>query len=377
MLALCKGVAILFYLLMSRRFSEIFLADAYPSMSHPSADPAINAKVARAAGLEVPDPASSRILEIGCGTGHHILSLASRWPDSQCTGIEISPHAVSRARNRLNRARIVNARICEVSLLEFEPECDFDFIIAHGFFSWVEDEEKVGLMDFIAKHLAPNGIAIVSFNVAAGWRERMSVVEKARVIAATGGVDEMSALAILMTASDDISEKAIIADMYAKGAEVLAFDDFAPVMDAWSLGAFRKLTEDNRLRWLGDSVSGEMGSDARDMETKRTFRSEILCRADADLSEKQLPTFPQDKPKTDVPMFPKLNQWRMLCTQEGLPVPDSELKPCKFSTPQLLVMSRMDGTRSHVEIAVYAKQQEPKLDFIAFLKHIAARGMFD
>ena len=361
---------------MSLSFDDLFRAGMYPPMSHPSAYPAVNASVARAAGLDVSNPEEANILEIGCGTGHHILSLASRWPDARCTGVEILPQAVSRARSRMNRAQIPNARICENSLLEFEPDEKFDYIIAHGFFSWVEDEEKVGLMDFIAKHLAPNGIATVSFNVVAGWRERMPVVEKVRVIAAAGGVDEMSALAILKTASEAETEKAIIDDMLAKGAEVLAFDDFAPVMDAWSLGAFRKLSEENGLRWLGDSVSGEKGSDSGDNETKRTFRSEILCRADAELSTEPLPAFSTASSDSGVPTFPKLNPWRMLCVQEGLPVPDADLKPCKFSTPQLLVMSQMDGTRSHVELAVYAKAKEPNLNFVAFLKHIAARGLF-
>ncbi len=276
----------------------------------------------------------------------------------------------------MNRARISNARIRENSLLEFEPDEKFDYIIAHGFFSWVEDEVKVGLMDFIGKHLAPTGIATVSFNVVAGWRERMPVVEKARVIAAAGGVDEMSALAILKTASEDEAEKAIINDMLAKGAEVLAFDDFAPVMDAWSLGAFKKLSGENGLRWLGDSVSGERGNDAGDAETRRTFRSEILCRADAELSTERLPAFAPASTDRGVPSFPKLNPWRMLCVREGLPVPDADLKPCKFSTPQLLVMSRMDGTRSHVELAAYARAQEPNLNFVAFLKHITERGFF-
>ncbi len=361
---------------MNPSFEDLFRAGMYPPMSHPSANPAVNASVARAAGLDVADPSGARILEIGCGTGHHILSLASRWPEARCTGVEVSAHAVSRARNRLNRAGIENARICGVSLLEFESEGQFDYIIAHGFFSWVEDEVKVGLMDFIGKHLAPSGIAVVSFNVVAGWRERMPVVAKTRAIAAAGDVDEMTALSVFREAADDEAEAEIIDDMLAKGAEVLAFDDFAPVMDAWSLGAFRKLAEESGLGWLGDSTSGKKGSDSGDDAEKQTFRSEILCRAEANFSEKPLPYTPPASGTREVPPFPKLNPWRMLCVREGLPVPDGDLKPCSFSPPQYLVMSRMDGSRSHVELAAYAKETVPNLDFVAFLRHITARGLF-
>ena len=77
-----------------------------------------------------------------------------------------------------------------------------------------------------------------------------------------------------------------------------------------------------------------------------------------------------------MPTFPKLNPWRLLCAQEALPIPDAALKPCVFTTPQLLVLSQMDGSRSHVQLNSYAKQHAPQLDFVPFLKHVAARGFF-
>lgn len=354
---------------MPRSFSELYLADAYPAMSHPSADPAVNAESARAAGVDAVDPAGARILEIGCASGHHILSLASRWPGAECTGVDLSGKAVSRARNLARRAGLSNVKFCECTLLEFEPEGEFDYIIAHGFFSWVPDEVKIHLLDFIGKRLSKNGIAVVSFNVAAGWKARMPVVEKVRAIQAAGDTDEMTALGILKTVAEP-GEAAIIDDMLAKGAAVLAFDDFAPVMDAWSLGAFAKLAGHSGLKILGKS-----GHDAGDEKEKRTFRSELLCRGDAVLGEgdewrlKVTTTFP-------VPDFPKLNPWRMTCVLEGLPVVDAALTPCVFTIQQLLVMGAMDGSKSHVHLADYARQVAPDLDFVAFLQHIAGRGMF-
>ena len=354
---------------MRRTFSELYLADAYPAMSHPSADPAVNAESARAAGLDAVDPAGARILEIGCAGGHHILSLASRWPGAECTGVDLSGKAVSRARNLARRAGLSNVKFCECTLLKFEPEGEFDYIIAHGFFSWVPDEVKIHLLDFIGKRLSKNGIAVVSFNVAAGWKARMPVVEKVRAIQAAGDTDEMTALGILKTVAEP-GEAAIIDDMLAKGAAVLAFDDFAPVMDAWSLGAFRKLAGHSGLK-----ISGKSGDDAGDGKEKRTFRSELLCRGDAVLGEgdewrlKVTTTFP-------VPDFPKLNPWRMTCVLEGLPVVDAALTPCVFTIQQLLVMGAMDGSKSHVHLADYARQVAPDLDFVAFLQHIAGRGMF-
>lgn len=355
---------------MPRTFSELYLAGAYPAMSHPSADPAVNAKVAQAAGLDVCDPSRARILEIGCATGHHILSLASRWPEAKCTGVDISGKAIARARSLARRAALGNVQLCERSLVEFEPEGQFDYIIAHGFFSWVPDEVKIHLLDFIGKYLAASGIATVSFNVAAGWKERMLVVEKVRAIQAAGDTDEMTALEVFKTVADE-AETAIIDDMLAKGAAVLAFDDFAPVMDAWSLGAFRKLAGHSDLKILG-----EVGDDERDAKEKVTFRSEIVCRADTEFRKRDERPLKVTATSRYIPDFPKLNPWRMTCVQEGLPVVDSALIPCVFTTPQLLVMATMDGSRSHVHLAERVREVAPELDFVAFLKHIAGRGMF-
>lgn len=359
---------------MSRSFAELHRAEAYPAMSHPAADPAVNAVVARAAGLDVADPAGARILEIGCGTGHHLLSLANRWPGARCHGVDISGRSISVARNRARQAALGNARFFECPLEQFEPEGEYEVIIAHGVFSWVPDEVKLALMDFIGKRLAPHGIAVVSFNVVAGWRQRMAVVEKVRAIQALGDVDEMTALSVMADVAEG-EEKGIVADMLAKGAEVLAFDDFAPVMDAWSLGAVVKLAEASGLRWLGDSVSGERGADAADDLGKRTFRSELFCRADAVLGEAKKSAGGAALP-TAVPDFPKLDAWRMLCAREALPLPDAKLKPCAFTFPQLSVLAAMDGSRSVYELSRYAKEVAPDLDFVPWLWHVAGRGMF-
>lgn len=343
-------------------------------MSHPSADPAVNRAVARAAGMDVPDPASARILEIGCGEGHHILSIANRWPGAECVALDASAKAIHRARNRAQRAGLANARLLETRLSELAPSAPFDFIIAHGFFSWVPDEVKVGLMDFIGKNLTPRGIAVVSFNVAAGWKERMTVVEKTRAVMAAGDVDTITALTVFRTVAETEREREMIDDMLAKGAAVLAHDDFAPVMDAWSLGAFVKLAEASGLRWLGDSISGEKGDDDRDNTQKRTFRSEILCRADAVFGEEKEQR-PKITPTFTIPDFPKLDAWRMTCAREALPLPDADLKPCTFTFPQLKVMLAMDGTRSVYQLSSHAKEVAPGLDFVPWLRHVAERGL--
>ena len=249
-------------------------------------------------------------------------------------------------------------------------------MVAHGVFSWVADEVKVGLLDFIGKNLAPGGVAAVSFNVAAGWKARMAVVEKVRAISVAGDTDDMTALEVFLAVALD-GEKEIAEDMLAKGADVLAFDDFAPLMDGWSLGAVVKLAEASGLKWLGDSISGEKGSDAGDVTEGRTFRSELFCRADAVIAERDELAREASVKDSRVPDFPKLDAWRLVCAQEALPLVDADLKPCVFTFPQLKLLAKLDGSHSAARLAMEAKEIAPEMDFVAWLRHVAERGMFD
>ncbi len=211
---------------------------AYPPMSHPVADPSVNAVAARFAGLEPPDPARARILEIGCATGHHLLPLAMRWPQARFTGIDTCGEAIQQARN-LARLADLDARVDfqSVPLHDFDPGGQrYDYILAHGFFSWVPDPVKQQLLAFCHQHLSENGVAVISFNVTAGWEKRLPIVQKARALVDAALVEnEIAALHALRAISSNPGETSVIDDMLAKGADVLAFDDFAPVCDPWRL----------------------------------------------------------------------------------------------------------------------------------------------
>lgn len=288
---------------------ELYQTRVYPPMSHPVSDPALSAVAARMAGLDTPVPRSARILEIGCCSGHNLIPLAMRWPGARFTGIDLAESSILEARERVAAAGVGNIEFQAVDLIEFEPQGEpFDFIIAHGFFSWVPDEVKLGLLRFCRKHLSPSGIATVSFNLECGWKPRLPVIAKVRAIQLAGAEDEISALALLRSVTPPGDpELAIIDDMMAKGPAILAFDDFGPINDPWSLENFVAAASEAELRWLGESDPAEnfpaaLGDadlaalEARDLgsiefqtsmdETlKRTFRSVILCRSDAVVEE--------------------------------------------------------------------------------------------
>ena len=272
-------------------------------MSHPLADPAVSTVAAGIGGLDAVAPAKARILEIGCASGFHLVPLALRWPQAEFTGIDPAGGAIEAARGFARDAGVANIRFECVDLRDFQaaPE-SFDIIIAHGVFSWVPDEVKRALLAFCRRHLAPSGFATVSFNLSYGWRRRFPIIAKARAIAETGGADTTEALQALSAVAEP-AELEVIDDMLAKGPAVLAFDDFAPVNDPWPLDRFVAAAEEAGLSWIGESDPGgnfphpldaatmaDLRSRhpdplalqcAADEAAERTFRSGILCRADA------------------------------------------------------------------------------------------------
>ena len=48
----------------------------------------------------------------------------------------------------------------------------FDYIICHGVYSWVPPEVQDKILDVCQRHLAPNGVAYISYNTYPGWYMR-------------------------------------------------------------------------------------------------------------------------------------------------------------------------------------------------------------
>lgn len=295
---------------MSGNESSHARSAVYPAMSHPVCDPAMTAASALLAGLETRHPSGARILEIGCGSGLNLIALADRWPGSRFTGIDLSDEAIRLASSLADAAGLKNITFHARDLRDLtEADGEFDYILAHGVFSWVPDEAKLALLDRCRRLLAPNGLATVSFNVECGWLPRFPVIEKTRAIQQAGNVSVIDALAVLRTVTEpDSKEMAIIDDLLAKGPKVLMFDDFAPVNDPWSLASFVTAAGDAGLRWLGESdpamnlprsLDEEAFNRLRaefpdplsfhmavDEACGRTFRSGMLCRAEAPIEGK-------------------------------------------------------------------------------------------
>lgn len=121
------------------------------------------------AGLTAAAVKNCRVLEIGCAAGGNLLPMAQVLPDSRFLGIDFSAKPIEQGRELADRAGLKNIELRCQSVLDFQDPEPFDYIIAHGFYSWVPPRVREQAMIVCQRSLAPSGLAYFSYNTLPGW----------------------------------------------------------------------------------------------------------------------------------------------------------------------------------------------------------------
>ena len=142
----------------------------YKSMPFPYTTPATLEAYAALVGISSPNPKTARVLELGATYGGNIISQALFNPDATFVGIELSQEQVEKGNEVIVNAGLTNVSLIQSDIASIGSEIGtFDYIIAHGVYSWVDDDVKYALLRLIDEHLAEDGIAYVSYNTYPGW----------------------------------------------------------------------------------------------------------------------------------------------------------------------------------------------------------------
>ena len=142
----------------------------YKSYPFPFTTPAYLEAYGTLVGLNTPPAKTARVLELGATYGGNIISQAVHNPEATFVGIELSQEQVEKGNKIISDAKLDNVSLIQEDIMDFDETLgSFDYIIAHGFYSWISDEMKDKLLDIISNHLADNGIAYVSYNTYPGW----------------------------------------------------------------------------------------------------------------------------------------------------------------------------------------------------------------
>lgn len=145
----------------------------YPPLIHVAMHPSKLGAIGRLLGLNAASPSACRMLEVGCGDGLQLLSLAQAYPTGRFIGVDLSAKAIARGESMRAALGLDNLRLVAADLTEWDPgPAPFDYIVAHGFFSWVPPFVREHLLALCSRALAADGIAYVSYNALPGCHLR-------------------------------------------------------------------------------------------------------------------------------------------------------------------------------------------------------------
>ncbi len=286
----------------------------YPSWPIPATHPAALSVFAVLYGLSFVPHQRCRVLEIGCGEGVNLMSMAVTMPGAEFFGIDLAETAIARGRETARAAGLANVTLQAQDLLETGPDIGrFDYIIAHGLYAWVPEPVREAVMRLVGRSLGPDGLAYISYNTHPGcrWREAL----RDMLLVATLGLEDPSeklaaAHAMLRRLIDVWSEadpfqQALIVgarDMLKHPPQVLFHDEMGDVYAPQLLGAVVEAARAENLEYLCDAAP-ELNAEALwpsetfekalsftggdwvrfeqllDFSDMRRFRRSIFCRA--------------------------------------------------------------------------------------------------
>jgi methyltransferase-like protein/ubiquinone/menaquinone biosynthesis C-methylase UbiE len=151
-------------------------AVVYPSGLYPQTHPDRLATIATLFGLNPAPVEKCRVLEIACGDGTNLLTMAFSLPESRFLGIDLAADPIRRGNQLIEKLGLKNVALRQMDVLAAPGDLGvFDYIIAHGVYSWVPAEVREKIMAICARHLSEQGVAYISYNAYPGNHLRDAV----------------------------------------------------------------------------------------------------------------------------------------------------------------------------------------------------------
>jgi hypothetical protein len=120
----------------------------------------------------VPPPVIGHACELGFGQGISVAIHAAASP-TQWYGTDFNPSHAAFAQELVARSGS-EAKLYDEAFEEFcrrDDLPDFDYIGLHGIWSWISDENRAHIVDFLKRKLKVGGVLYISYNTLPGWAE--------------------------------------------------------------------------------------------------------------------------------------------------------------------------------------------------------------
>jgi SAM-dependent methyltransferase len=128
--------------------------------------------VALVAGIEPPARRNGFVwCDLGCGQGVTAAILAATHPSGVFHGIDAMPAHIDHARRLAAAAAIPNLELHAVDFAAASGLAlpQFDYIVAHGVYTWIGPEAQRAVREFINRRLKPGGLVYLGYNAMPGW----------------------------------------------------------------------------------------------------------------------------------------------------------------------------------------------------------------
>lgn len=124
-------------------------------------------------GQRAPQPSDPiTYCELGCGQGFTANLLAAANPHIEVYATDFNPAHIAGARSLAMRGGLKNVHFSESSFQDYVEDPglpDFDMVVLHGIYSWVNDEARAAIVAFLRRKLKPGGLVFISYNTMPGW----------------------------------------------------------------------------------------------------------------------------------------------------------------------------------------------------------------
>jgi methyltransferase-like protein len=302
-------------------------------------------------GMNPAPVANCRTLELGCGEGANLIPMAFGLPESRFVGVDLAASPVATGNSAVAELGLKNIALHCVDLRAVGRDFgEFDYIIAHGVYSWVPAEVRDRLLAVCGELLAPQGVVYVSYNVYPGYYLRQMAREM--MLFHVRAVGDPSArieegMTLLQLILGKFPDPALAkADLYSnviaeqvermseyRHREQIFHDELAPVNAPVYFYQFARQAWQHGLQYLAEAnffemqdhlypqplrdLLGQFGPDEvivkeqyLDFLKGRGFRQTLLCRQGAsvnrDLHPSQLEGFYLESPARSVSASPDL-----------------------------------------------------------------------
>jgi SAM-dependent methyltransferase len=139
--------------------------------------------------IDPPPPGDCRVLELGCGDAGNLVPMGLALPGARFLGVDASERAIAAGRALVEALGLTNVTLEVAAIEDLElASARFDYVIAHGVYSWVAGPVRDRLLRLCRSVLSDRGIAYVSYNALPGGR--LSGALRDMLVFHTAGLDD-------------------------------------------------------------------------------------------------------------------------------------------------------------------------------------------